>query len=69
MYSLGFEGRVLEASKLEAHISPFIRYDSNLNGGFPVYSITVGGLTFQINADDVRKKGILVGFNGGPAAR
>ena len=64
LYSLGFEGRVLEVSKLEAHLSPFVRYDSNLNGGFPVSSITVGGLTFQINPDDVRKKGVLVGLDG-----
>lgn len=31
---------------------------------FPVSSITVGGLTFEINSDDVRKKGVLVGHDG-----
>ncbi|WP_156102902.1 hypothetical protein [Thioclava atlantica] len=64
LISLAFEGRVLVASRIEAHVSPFIRYDSNLNGGFPVSSLTVGGLTFQINPDDVRKKGALVGLDG-----
>lgn len=64
LYSMGFEGRVLRASKLETHISPFARYDSNLNGGFPVSSVTIGGLTFQIDPDAVRKKGLLLGLAG-----
>lgn len=60
---MGFEGRVGEISSSAFRIKPVLRYDNNVNGGFPADSVTVAGMTFTINPDARRVSGLLTGIS------
>ena len=45
----------------DTRVGPFLRYDSNLNGGVPFDTISVGGYKFLIDKESVAAAGILVG--------
>lgn len=42
-------------------VSPFLRYDANLNGGFPEDHVTVGGFRFEIAEADRAVSGPIAG--------
>lgn len=42
-------------------VSPFLRYDQNLNGGFPDDHVTVGGLRFDVAETDQAVSGLIGG--------
>ena len=42
-------------------LSPFLRYDANLNGGFPEDHVTVGGFRFEISEADQAVSGPIAG--------
>lgn len=41
--------------------SPFLRYDPNLNGGFPEDHVSVGGLRFEVAEEDQAVSGLIAG--------
>lgn len=43
--------------------APFLRFDPNLNGGFPEAHVTVGGLRFEIAEEDQAASGLIAGVN------
>jgi len=42
-------------------ISPFLRYDPNMNGGFPEDHVMVGGFRFKIDEKDQAVEGLIAG--------
>jgi hypothetical protein len=42
-------------------VSPFLRHDPNLNGGFPEDHVTVGGYRFEIAEEDQAVSGLIAG--------
>lgn len=45
--------------------APFLRFDPNLNGGFPEDHVTVGGFRFEIAEKDQAVSGLIAGVNLG----
>ena len=59
--NMGFVGHVGQVSSSALKFHPVLRYDNNVNGGFPTDSVTVGSMTFVLNPKDVRVSGVLMG--------
>lgn len=59
---MGFEGHVGSVSATHFKVKPVLRYDNNVNGGFPADSVTVSGLTFTIDPTARRVSGLLAGI-------
>lgn len=53
--------KVAGFNQTDTRVGPFLRYDSNLNGGVPFDTISVGGYKFLINKENVAAAGVLVG--------